>query len=65
MSRWTARIETGFAGLLWAAATILLPMAALSPIDSGGAQAAATTFASSGCFSMALDTLRACPASSL
>jgi hypothetical protein len=56
------KFEVGLAGLLWAAATILLPMAALAPVDG---RAGAATPASAACMSIAVDTLRACPLTSL
>lgn len=68
MSKLTANLETGVAGLLWAAATFLLPMAALAPIDGGRATAGTTagaTVSSAACLSVALDMLRACPATAL
>jgi hypothetical protein len=75
MNRLMERLETGVAGLLWVAATILLPMAALAPVDAGAARAAelapidagATPAASAsrGCSGIAVDMLRICPATAL
>jgi hypothetical protein len=74
MNRLMERLETGVAGLLWVAATILLPMAALAPVDAGSARAAelapvdtgaAAAPAESGCAGIAVDMLRICPATAL
>jgi hypothetical protein len=64
MNGLTGKLETGVAGLLWAAASILLPMAALAPIDGSRATAGAAPGVAS-CLSVAVGTLRACPATAL
>ena len=61
MSKMTGRFEAWMTGLIWVAATVLLPMAALTPIDgSGRVEAKATS-----CVRVAVDILRTCPATSL
>ena len=64
MEKLTSRFEAWLTGLIWVAATILLPMAALTPID-GGRAAVRTELASAACLDFAVDILRACPATSL
>ena len=64
MIKLMGKLEAGLTGLLWLAATLLLPLAALAPI--GGARAdSGPAIASAACLSIAVDTLRACPFTSL
>jgi hypothetical protein len=58
------KVESGITAVLWSGAAILLPLAALTPGD-GDRAIAATSIASASCLSIALDTLRACPATAL
>ena len=58
------KLEGGLHGLLWVGAAILLPLAALTPVD-GSRAGAETMLASAACLSVAVDTLRACPVTSL
>ena len=69
MNRITGRLETSLTAALWLAAALLLPLAALTPLDAGagaGAGAQPRRYAAvSICLGTALDTLRACPATAL
>lgn len=65
MGKLMNRVEAAMTGLIWIAATVLLPMAALTPIEGDGRATAGTMVASATCLNMAVDILRACPATSL
>ncbi|MDB5669441.1 MAG: hypothetical protein JWO25_400 [Alphaproteobacteria bacterium] len=58
MTKWTSKFESGFTAALWIAAAILLPMAALAPVDGGRAEAG--TVIASACMGSVATTLRAC-----
>lgn len=64
MEKLTTRLEAGLTAMLWIAAALLLPMAALAPVDSGRSEAAAYVAAAT-CLSGIVETLRACPATAL
>ena len=64
MGKLTSRFETWMTGIIWVAATVLLPLAALTPID-GGRAGPRVELASAACLNVAVDILRACPATSL
>jgi hypothetical protein len=64
MEKLTSKFEAWLTGVIWVAATVLLPMAALAPVDGGRAHAR-IEMAAAACLDGAVDILRACPATSL
>jgi hypothetical protein len=65
MTRLMSKFEAAFTAALWMAATILLPMAALTPVEGSGRAEASTHFATAACMGSVAQTLRACPIAAL
>jgi hypothetical protein len=58
MTKLTNKVEAIFTAALWLAATMLLPMAALTPV--AGRAEAHELVAAGSCMTLVVDTARAC-----